>query len=191
MFVVVSGIAPAKRDLVIGERDESVVGDGDAMGVVAQITERMLGASEGPFGVDVPVVSEQGSDPGGEDFGVSEGFQVAMEAQLALPEVAFESGHKLTAKDATEHLDGKEEGVAWLDPVGAIERQSAGGHDAMHVRVVFEFLIPGVEHTEEADLGAEMFGIASDCEERCGTGLQQKMVQEFLVLQSERRQFMR
>jgi hypothetical protein len=29
----------------------------------------------------VPVVSEQGSYPGGEDFGVSEGFQVAMEAQ--------------------------------------------------------------------------------------------------------------
>jgi hypothetical protein len=36
-----------------------------------------------------------------------------------------------------------------------------------------------------------MFGIASDCEERCGTGLQQKMVQEFLVLQGERRQFTR
>ena len=35
VFVVVSGIAPAKGDLVIDERDESVVGDGDAMGVVA------------------------------------------------------------------------------------------------------------------------------------------------------------
>src|SRR6266568_5708471 len=61
----------------------------------------------------------------------------------------------------------------------------------MHVRVMFEFLIPGVEHTEEADLGAEMFGIASDVEKSCGTGLQQEMVQEFLVLQDERRQFMR
>ena len=61
----------------------------------------------------------------------------------------------------------------------------------MHVRVMFEFLIPGVEHAEEADLGAEMSGIASDFEESCGTGLQQEMVQEFLVLQGERRQFMR
>jgi len=52
----------------------------------------------------------------------------------------------------------------------------------MHVRVMFKFLIPGVEHTEEADLGAEMFGIASDFEESCGTGLQQEMVQELLVL---------
>ena len=75
--------------------------------------------------------------------------------------------------------------------MGASERQSAGGHDTVHVRVMFEFLIPGVEHTEEADLGAEMLGIASDFEESCGTGLQQKMVQEFLILQGERRQFTR
>ena len=47
---------------------------------------------------------------------------------------------------------------------------------------MFEFLISGVEHTEEADLGADMFGIASDFEESCGTGLQQEMVQKFLVL---------
>jgi len=60
----------------------------------------------------------------------------------------------------------------------------------MGVRVMLEFLIPSVEHTEEADLGAEMLGIASDLEEGFGTGLQQQMVQDFLVLQGERRQLM-
>jgi len=35
VFIVVSGIAPAKGDLIISQGDESVVGDGDAMGVVA------------------------------------------------------------------------------------------------------------------------------------------------------------
>jgi len=52
----------------------------------------------------------------------------------------------------------------------------------MHVGVMFEFLIPGVEHSEEADLGAEMFGIASDFEEGFSTALQQEVVQDFLVL---------
>jgi hypothetical protein len=42
--------------------------------------------------------------------------------------------------------------------------------------LMFEFLIPGVKPTEEADLRAEMLGIASDFEEGCGTGLQQEMV---------------
>ena len=72
----------------------------------------MLGTSEGAFGVDVPVVSEEGSYPGGEGLGVSERFQVAMEAQLALPKVAFQSGDKLAAKDAPEHPDRKKEARA-------------------------------------------------------------------------------
>ncbi len=93
---------------------------------------------------------------------MSEGLQVAMEPKLALSEVALKSSDKLASKDAAEHLDRKEEGVAWLDPVGAIKRQSAGRYHTMRVRVMFEFLIPGVEHAEEANLGAEMFGIASD-----------------------------
>jgi hypothetical protein len=49
---------------------------------------------------------------------VSEGLEVAMKIKLALPEVAFECGDKLATKDAAEHLNGKEEGVAWLNPVG-------------------------------------------------------------------------
>ena len=53
---------------------------------------------------------------------MSERFQVAVETQLPLPEVAFESGHKLTAKDATEHLDGKKEARAGWNPMGASER---------------------------------------------------------------------
>jgi hypothetical protein len=52
---------------------------------------------------------------------------------------------------------------------------------------MFEILIPGVKHTEEADFGTEMFGIASDFEEGFGTGLQQQMVQDFLVLQGKGR----
>src|SRR5208282_1500298 len=114
-----------------------------------------------------------------------------MEAKLALTEVALESGDKLAAKDATEHPDGKEEGIARFDPAGTVEGESAGGHHTMDMGVMFELLIPSVEHAKEADLGTEMFGIASDFEKGFGTGLQQEMVEDLLVLQSQRRQFMR
>jgi hypothetical protein len=40
------------------------------------------------------------------------------------------------------------------------------------VGVKFELLVPGVEHAKEADLGAQMLGIASEFEECFGTGLQ-------------------
>jgi len=121
---------------------------------------------------------------------VCQGLQSAMEAQLALTEVAFQSDDKLAAKNLSEHGNGKKEARVRWNPTRVIERQSAGGHHTMGMGVMFEFLIPGVEHTEEADFGAEMLGIASDFEEGFGASLQQQMVQDFLVLQGERRQLM-
>ena len=38
LFVFVSRIPPAKRDLAIGQGDEPVIRDGDAVGVSAEIT---------------------------------------------------------------------------------------------------------------------------------------------------------
>jgi hypothetical protein len=114
-----------------------------------------------------------------------------MEANLALTEVAFQSADKLAAKNLSEHGDGEKEASVRWNPTRVIERQSAGGNHTMGMGVMFEFLIPSVEHTEETDFGAEMLGIASDLEEGFGAGLQQEMIQDFLVLQGERRQLMR
>ena len=99
-----------------------MVGDGHAMGVAAQITEHMLWASEGTFRVDHPVLSKQWSQPGSKDFRLSEELQVSMKVELAVMKGALERFVELAAKDATEHLDGKKEIVAWLDPTRAIGR---------------------------------------------------------------------
>jgi hypothetical protein len=113
-----------------------------------------------------------------------------MKAKLSLTEVAFQSGDKLAAKNLSQHGNGKKEARMRWNPTRVIERQSASGDHTMGMRVMFEFLIPGVEHTEEADFGAKMLGIASDFEEGFGTGLQQEIVQQFLVLQGEWRELM-
>ena len=44
------------------------------------------------------------------------------------------------------------------------------------MRVLLEVLIPGMEDAEEADLSAEMLGIAGDLEQRLGAGAEQKAV---------------
>ena len=59
LLVVVSGIAPAKGDLAIGEGDQAVVRDGYAMGIAAQIVQHILRATEGRFQVDHPILSEE------------------------------------------------------------------------------------------------------------------------------------
>src|SRR6266704_5502437 len=112
-----------------------MIGDSHAMGVAAQITEHMLWASERAFRVDHPVLSEQGSQRGSKCFRLSEESQVSVEAELAVREGALECRNELAAEDATEHLDGKKERVAWFDPAGVIGRQSTGWHQAMDMRV--------------------------------------------------------
>jgi hypothetical protein len=51
-----------------------------------------------------------------------------------------------------------------------------------------ELLVPGVEHTEEADLGSEMSGVTRYFQERFGAGTKQQTIDQFFVLQSQRSQ---
>ena len=77
-----------------------------------------------------------------------------MKGELAVMKGTLERFVELAAKDATEHLDGKKEVVAWFDPAGVIDRQATSRHHAMYMRVQFEFLTPGVQHAEEANFCA-------------------------------------
>jgi hypothetical protein len=54
----------------------------------------------------------------------------------------------------------------------------------MQVGMKEEILSPTVEHGEEADLGAEMFGIGSDGRQGLGRGSEQNAVDEIFVLVS-------
>ncbi len=94
--------------------------------------------------------------PGSKGFRLSEVLQVSVKTDLAVLKRALECRDELAAKDSAEHLDRKEERVAWLDPTRAIGRKSTGRHHTMHMWVKFEFLTPGVQHAEEANFCAKM-----------------------------------
>src|SRR6267143_2400546 len=114
-----------------------------------------------------------------------------MKVELAVMKGALERFVELSAKDVTEHLDGKKEIVAWLDPARVIGRQSTGWHHAMNMWVGREFLTPGMQNTEEADFCTEVFGIAGHFEESFCTGAKQEIVVDLLVLQDQRGQMTR
>ena len=59
------------------------------------------------------------------------------------------------------------------------------------MRVLLQFLVPSVEDTEEADLGAQMPGMARDFQQGLGAGAKQQIVENLLVLQRQGRQTMR
>ena len=167
-----------------------MVGDGHAMGVATQILEHKLWATEGWFQIDDPVLSVQGSQPG-KSFRRSEECEVSMETKLAVTEGLLESVDKLSAKDLTQHRAWKKVPLGCGNPVSAIERQPAGGNDAMDMWVNVEFLTPGVQDAEETDFCTEMLGIARDFEKGFRTGVKQEIVDDLLVLQDQRGQMTR
>lgn len=56
-LVVMSGIAPAKANQPVGQSDQSVIGNSDAVCVVAQVLKNVLWAAKWSFGIDDPLMA--------------------------------------------------------------------------------------------------------------------------------------
>src|SRR5260370_34155613 len=56
LLAAVSIVSPAEADAIVLEGHETMVGDGDAVGIAGQGVENMVGATEGWRGVDHPVL---------------------------------------------------------------------------------------------------------------------------------------
>ena len=116
LFVAVSIVFPSECDFAVGKGQEAVVGDGHAMGVAGQILEYVFWSAEGWLGIDDPILPEQLAQKGTKRDGLSQMFEISMEAELLLTEEALQTSHELAAKDAAEYLDRKEEMVFGMNP---------------------------------------------------------------------------
>ena len=63
--------------------------------------------------------------------------------------------------------------------------ESAGSKHTVNMGMMLQALVPGMEHTEEADLSAEVSGIASDLKQSLSAGLKQQVINHQLVLQGQ------
>jgi hypothetical protein len=68
-------VFPAKRDSIILECNEPVVGDGDAMCISRQIVQNMFRTSEGWLDLDHPVFAEEESQERVESAGLSKALE--------------------------------------------------------------------------------------------------------------------
>ena len=58
----------------------------------------------------------------------------------------------------------------------------------MDMRMNFEFLTPGVQHAKKANFRTEVSRVASDFQKCFGTGTEQEIIEDTLVLQNQWRQ---
>src|SRR5271165_3300596 len=94
------------------------------------------------------------------------------------------------AEDSAEHLHRQKETARGIDPSGAVEAQTSGGDDVVDVGMMLKVLSPGMEHAEEADVGSQALGIASQFEHRRRAGAVEQIVEPPLVLQEQSGEFM-
>jgi hypothetical protein len=107
------------------------------------------------------------------------------ESKLAHLKLSLQGGDELTPEDATEYVDGQEEGIAGMDPAGLIWGQTSGGDHAVDMRMMEQVLTPGMQDGEEADLRSQVFGVGGHLEKSLRTGAEQEVINDLLVLQRQ------
>jgi hypothetical protein len=183
LLVLVSGVSPAERDLVIQEGNEPAIGDRNAMGVSAEIAKHLVSPAERRFAVDHPAQGVKLADQTSEQSGLSQAAKQAVELELSGSVSLLECFKKLAAENFAEDLlREKEAVVSRAHPEGVISRQAASGNDAVNVRMMLQLLIPGMEDAEEANLGTEMLGVRGDFDECLGAAPEQQTVDHLFVL---------
>jgi hypothetical protein len=109
-------VFPAEGDLAIDKVHDPVIRDGDAMRVPGQVVENVFGPTEGSFGIDHPILAEQGAEKGMESFLFADSLEASRKQQFAVNERLLETGDELAAKDAAEYFYRQEEGIAGVNP---------------------------------------------------------------------------
>ena len=94
----------AEGDAALVDRDEALIGDADAVGVSAEITNHLLGSAEGTLGVDDPRFASERADVD------------ASEVNLPTCVSALERGDHLAAKERAHDTHREEEVLACAHP---------------------------------------------------------------------------
>lgn len=99
-------ILPAKTHRGVGDREQAVVGDGDAVSVAGQIVKDVFWSAEGGLGIDDPVLLKQSAQKGDEVLLDCECPALTVEYELVVAKSTPQSRHELATENAAEDFDG-------------------------------------------------------------------------------------
>lgn len=103
--VAMSIVAPAKRHLATRHADHAGIGDGDAMGIAAQIGQHLLWSAERRLGIDDPVAALGRGQTLGESLRVGQFCEISEEAQVFCRECGAQRLQKQLPEQARQNPD--------------------------------------------------------------------------------------
>ena len=166
----------------------TVIGEGYAMGVTAQIIENLPRSSKWRFGINHPFALLHRFEVVEEGSLLLQRFDFTDELNLVSVECFFQGLEKQTAEQARQDPHRQKEAGAARNPfaIGTGPRgYPAAGDNEMDMGMVQQILSPGVEYAEKADLRAQVLGIARDGEEGFGGGMKENAVDDFPIVKGD------
>ena len=161
------------------------------MRVAGEIGEHLRGAAEGLLGVDDPVDPPNSAETFGEGRRIGERRKFAEEAEVASCEGRRQPLEEQPPEEARERLDRQKEVRAARDPARPVGREAAARDDAMEMGMMGQRLAPGVQDGETTDPGAEAPRVRRQRRHRLGRRPEQDRIDEPLVLEGDRRDWLR
>jgi len=168
---MISGVLVAEADLAVLDREQTAIGQRNPVDIPAQVVQDLLRALEGGFAVDDP------------SFGPDH-----LGHKQVRPFLTHQV-HKQPAKELREGVDGNQVRCAARPPLAPVGGDSAGGYEAVHVRMVGQSARPGVQHTQDPAETPNVMRIRGELEERLRRGAEQDVIEIFLVAAYKRTQF--
>lgn len=179
-------VAGAEGNRVSIKGDNAPVGDGGAVGVMAEVCEDMLGAEEGMFGIGIPFNSSQVADQPFEGGRFLKVLDAPGEAKISVVESLLEAVEEFAPEQFCQGTDRHEEVVFCRDPSGAIRVESTGGDDDMKVNVRGQFLVPCVKDGGEAGQRFQSRPTPGQQEQSLGGGFKEQVIKDALVSDEQR-----
>ena len=103
------------------------------MGVLAEITKRVLRTAEWTFGINHPWKAEQRTKPCCEGLGILQYREGSVEVEFVLGMQRSETVHELAPEHFFEHVHWQEKLLLRVDPPRVVRSQTAGGDYTMYV----------------------------------------------------------
>ena len=112
LTVPVGIIFPEERNMAVPDSEDAVIADGDSMGIPAEVLKDPLGAIEGRFAIDEPLLVVEKSPERFEGFGFLEMADTALEYKTIRREAFLEQIKELPSEQCRHDPHGHKEAFA-------------------------------------------------------------------------------
>ena len=129
-------ILPFEANAFVVTRYQSAVGDGDAVGVAAEIGEYGVWSGKRAFGIDHPFHIAQGSEMFGEGCFIAQMLEFTEEVEASGLVRVAKPFEEQSAEQPRQHAHGQEEAGPTIDPALTIRGDAAARHNTVDVRMM-------------------------------------------------------